>query len=253
MTRIVLPPDTATARTLGIPIREAELHAAVEAVAGDLLPKSAAEADLVIAQELELAYGRPDIIAASLDLAQFRRWRDKRIAPCTAPLALGAALALSDLGGRATLDELVACDGATARPRLRRSISTLADLGWIRRRGDRFELRLVPGEGLCAASGVEAKLNNWRRAVRQVQSWEPYVDAVWLAFPAAYIKHVPRTTPLRRFGLIAVDSDKASIIRRPRGTRARGVRHMVMEQHVYARWLRTTRRRPQGSPLRHRD
>ena len=243
----MLPPDTATARTLGIPLREAEIHTAVAAVGAALLPRFRADADFVIAEELALAYGRPDIIAASVDLARFRKWRTKQIAPCTAPLALSAALALSKLGGKATVEQFVSREAdAVARSRLRRSLSTLADLGWVRRRGDALMLRMGPGEALHAASGVEAKLNNWRRAVRQVQSWEAYVDAVWLAFPGSYLKHVPRTTALRRFGLISVKDGEASILRRPSGRRTHGVRHVLMEQHLYARWLSVTRRRPRS-------
>jgi len=245
--RIVLPPD-ATARTLGIPIREAEVHAAVAAVASDLLPKPGPEGDLVVAEELALAYGRPDIVAASVDLALFRRWRTKRIAPCTAPLALAAALALAKLGGEAAIEDFANREAnGVARSRLRRSVGTLVELGWVRRSSDKVVLRLAPGEALQAASGVEAKLNNWRRAARQVQSWEPYVDAVWLAFPATYVKHVPRTVALRRFGLISVADGAASIIRRPSGLRARGVRHVLLEQHIYARWLNVTTRLPQAA------
>lgn len=242
MARIVLPPETTTARTLGIPIREAEVHEAVAAVAGDLLRKPAADADVVVAQELALAYGRPDIVAASVELGQFRGWRAKRVTPCTAPIALATALALSKLGGEATLDDLSRRTDAASRSRIRRSVATLVELGWVRRRGAMLVLRLSPGSALRTASGVEAKLNNWRRAVQQVQSWEPYVDAAWLAFPASYLKHVPRTTPLRRFGLISVDDGATSIIRRPSGRRASGVRHVLMEQHLYARWLGVTRR-----------
>jgi hypothetical protein len=244
--RIVLPPDK-TARILGIPIREAEVHAAVASIADDLIRKPAEGADVLVAHELALAYGRPDIVAASVQLGQFRKWRDKRVTPCTAPIALATALALSKLGGEATLDDLSRrTDDAAARARIRRSAATLVDLGWVRRRGVTLVLRLGPGSALRTASGVEAKLNNWRRAVRQVQSWEPYVDAAWLAFPASYLTHVPRTAPLRRFGLISVDDGATSIIRRPSGRRASGVRHLLMEQHLYARWLGVTRRHPRA-------
>ncbi len=133
---------------------------------------------------------------------------------------------------------------------MRRSLATLSELAWVRRQGDAFVLRLAPGQALLAVSGVEAKLNNWRRAVRQVQSWEGYVDAAWLAFPDAYLRHMPRTPPLRRFGLITVENGQARIVRRPSGVRANGVRHVLMEQHLYARWLAATQRKQGRAPGR---
>jgi len=248
---IVLPPNTATARKLGVPIREAEVHDGVAALRGQLLPTSSPAQDLVVAHELALAYGRPDVVAAAVELAQWRAWRKRKIEPCTAPIPLATALALSRLGGKATFEELVALNGGQgSRSRLRRSLATLFDLGWVRRQGDAFILRLAPGEVLLTVSGVEAKLNNWRRAVRQVQSWEGYVDAVWLAFPAAYLRHVPRTPPLRRFGLIAVEDGQARIIRRPSGARANAGRHLLIEQHLYARWLAATQRKKSAASAR---
>lgn len=240
---IVLPPGTATARTLGVPIREAEVHDGVAALREQLLPTSCAP-DLVVVHELALAYGRPDVVAAGVELARWRAWRKRKVKPCTAPIPLGTALALRRLSGKATVDELVTSNGGQgSRSRVRRSLVTLSDLGWVRRDGDAFVLRLAPGQALLTVSGVEAKLNNWRRAVRQVQNWEGYVDATWLAFPAAYLRHVPRTPPLRRFGLIAVEGGQARIVRRPSGARANGVRHVLIEQHLYARWLAATHRK----------
>lgn len=240
---IVLPPAPATARKLGIPIREAEVHRAVAALCDGLLPRRTGAPDFVIANELSLAYGRPDIVAAEVELAKWRAWRRRNISPCTAPQALATALALKQLGGSASVDALATSDdGQTSRARVRRSLASLVELGWVRRRGELFDLRLTPGEAVAGVAGVEAKLNNWRRAVRQVQSWEGLVDAAWLAFPASYMRHVPRTTPLRRFGLIAVENGEGRIVRRPSNTRANGVRHVLIEQHLFARWLATTRR-----------
>jgi hypothetical protein len=248
---IVLSHGTATARTLGVPIREAEVHDGVAALREQLLPTSSCAPDLVVAHELALAYGRPDVVAAGVELAQWRAWRKRKVQPCTAPIPLGTALALSRLGGKATVDELVTSNGGQgSRSRVRRSLVALSDLGWVRRGGDAFELRLAPGQALLAVSGVEAKLNNWRRAVRQVQNWEGYVDATWLAFPAAYLRHVPRTPQLRRFGLIAVEGGQARIVRRPSGARANGVRHVLIEQHLYARWLAATQRKKARVPGR---
>ena len=239
-----------TERTLGVPLHEAVVHEGVAALQEKLLPVPTYLADLVVVHELALAYGRPDVVAAAVELGKWRAWRRLKVQPCTAPVPLTTALVLSNLGGKATLDDLVTANGGSgARARLRRSLATLSDLGWVRRQGEAFVLRLVPGEALLSVSGVEAKLNNWRRAVRQVQSWETYVDAVWLAFPASYLPNVPRTPRLRRFGLIAVEEGRAHIVRRPSGPRAQGVRHVLMEQHLYGRWLVATQRR-RGAPSR---
>lgn len=224
------------------------MHEAVAALRERLLLALAAPTGLVVAHELALAYGRPDVVAAAVELGQWRAWRKRKIEPCTAPLALATALALSKRGGRASADALVASNGGKgSRSRTRRSLATLVELGWVRRQGEMFVLRLEPGAAVLAVSGVEAKLNNWRRAVRQAQSWESYVDAAWLAFPLSYLPHVPRTPPLRRFGLIAVEGGEARIIRRPSGRRANGVRHLLIEQHLYARWLTVTRRANSGT------
>lgn len=240
---IVLPPTAATVRTLGVPIREADVHSGVASLRETLLPLPTDAPDLVVAHELALAYGRPDIVVAAVEVARWRAWRKRGIRPCTAPLPVATALALTELGGAATVDELVEHSAVQgARPRIRRSLATLAELRWVHRRGEGLALRLEPGEALYAASGVEAKLNNWRRAVRQVQSWEGYVDAVWLAFPASYLPHVPRTSSLRRFGLIGVENGGAIVVRRPSGVRASAARHLLMEQHLYGRWLTATQR-----------
>jgi len=238
---IVLRPDAATARTLGVPLHELDVHEATTALGEALLPLALASADLVVAHELALAYGRPDVVAADVDIAEWRAWRRRRIAPLTAPIPLGAALTLSGLGGTATFDELVSSSGAPGgKTKMRKALAILSERGWVRRQGEAFVLRLAPGEALLGTSGVEAKLNNWRRAVRQIQSWETYVDAVWLAFPASYLPNVPRTPRLRRFGLIAVEDGCAHIVRRPSGPRAQGIRHVLMEQHLYSRWLTAT-------------
>jgi hypothetical protein len=220
------------------------LHDGVAALGDRLLRTTPTDSyDLVIAHELALAYGRPDIVVGAIELAQWRAWRRRRVAPCTAPLPLATALALQKLGGKATTADLLRADtGQASAARARRSLATLEDLGWVRRVGDAFVLRLAPGTALITAIGVEAKLNNWRRAVKQVQSWEGHVDAAWLAFPAPYLRHVPRTSALRRFGLIGVESRHGRIVRRPSGTRARGVRRTLLEQHLYRRWLMVSRR-----------
>jgi hypothetical protein len=204
----------------------------------NLLPRAAVGGKLLVAQELVLPYGRPDVVAAAVDATVWRMWQRKDIEPCTAPLPIATALALARLGGRARIDDLLHTSaGRAERTRVRGALAALGARRWVDRDDDMFVLRFTPGAALRSVSAVEAKLNNWRRAVRQVQSWEGQVDAVWLAFPAPYLPNVPRTQPLRRFGLIRVDGNEARIVRRPTGPRSKGVRRTLTEQYLYARWL----------------
>lgn len=87
--------------------------------------------------------------------------------------------------------------------------------------------------------GVEAKIDNWRRALKQAQGIEAFVDGVWLAFPDQYLHNVPRTRPgLKRFGIITVSSEgEAIVVRKPRGHRSVGFARAIAEEHLYARWL----------------
>ena len=237
MQALVLKQPGETARSLGVPVAESFVHEAVVRLGAELLP-AAPTGRLVIAHELEFAYGRPDLIAADVNLSVWRSWSRKRIQPCTAPVPLGVADALARLDGSATLDTLVrSMAPGFGRRRVVHGLAVLKTQGRIARKGETHVLRLLPGNAVQSASGVEAKLNNWRRAVRQVQSWEGLVDAVWLAFPNSYLSNVPRSLPLRRFGLIGADDYIARVIRRPRGSLTRGVKHLLVEQHLYRRWL----------------
>lgn len=147
------------------------------------------------------------------------------------------ALDIYDLGGEATIDELMP-RRAASRSRVRDAVTVLARRGWVERDGDAYVLVAEPSEGLGYVAAVEAKLNNWRRAVAQAQSWEGNVDAVWFAFPRSYVPNFPRLRNLRRFGLIAVDGDRATVIRKASGPRATGLNRALMHEFLYDRWLR---------------
>ncbi len=227
-----------TARSLGIPTHEAALHDAVVELAEALLPRREIEGSLVVAPELALPYGRPDVIVAVVDTRQWARWRMKGVDPCTAPLPLATALSLARLGGSSSIARLVdPASMQTERSRIRRALATLEKHGWVERESEMFKLRLSPGAAVRSITGIEAKLSNWRKAVRQVQSWENYVDSAWLAFPIPYLPNVPRVQALRRFGLIGVRDGGATIARRPRSRRANGFHQALTEQFLYRRWL----------------
>ena len=238
MTSLVLPRLERGGATRGVPLAEAQVHDAVAQLAEELLPKPRPPGAFLLVHELALSYARPDIVAAVVDLQEWQTRRDAGIAPCTAPLPLRFALALTARGGSARLDELVPRNASRGdRSRARDALAALGRRGWTERREDLFVLRVVPSKALQSVSGVEAKLNNWRRAASQVHSWESHVDAVWLAFPGGYLPHVPRTQSLRRFGLIAVDEEDARPVRKPTGPRAKGIRRALTEEFLYARWL----------------
>jgi hypothetical protein len=193
---------------------------------------------LLVVQELSLPYGRPDLVGAHVLLD---RWEERRLGgvmACTAPLPLFAAIQINALGGDATLDELLdSWPGTVARGRVRDALKGLVERGWLERDGDVHWLRARPGDGITSLAAVEAKRNNWRRAVAQAQSWEGNVDGVWLAFPQSYLRNFPRLSPLRRFGLIGVEGDTALVIRKASGRLARGLNRALMAEFLYDRWL----------------
>lgn len=206
-------------------------------IAEQLLPASNVDTSkhsLVVVHELVLPYGRPDLAVAAVRLDRWRRRQERAVAPCTAPRLLTTALQLEELGGVATFDELQ--QTAQNADRVREAVRSLSQLNWVRVRNERITIAPSVRGAIAAMVGVEVKLNNWRRAVRQAQSWEGHFDATWLAFPEAYLSHVPRDATLRRFGLIAA-SPEVRVLRRPRGRVARGLRAALADEFLFARWL----------------
>ena len=140
----------------GFPIREADVHHGVVALREQLLSASSPESDLVVAHELALAYGRPDVVAAAVELRQWRRWRKLEIEPCTAPIPLSVALALSMLGGKATFEELVDTTGEHGSRSRLRSVPRDPSRPW---------LVALPGRRVCSPTGARrgATEREWRR------------------------------------------------------------------------------------------
>jgi hypothetical protein len=235
---VLLTPTYVSARVLGVPKAEAELQTAVYKLAGELVPAEAQRGKrVIVVPELELPYGRPDLVVAAVDLREWRRWSAREVRPCTAPGPLAAALVLQRLGGVATFADIKMATQPVRRASLSNALGALDACGLVVRIEETFRLRTRIGHAVAFAAGVEVKLNNWRRAARQAQSWEGKVDSAWLAFPHAYLTHVPRVPGLKRFGLIGVEGSAAFIVRRARGPRASVEKHVVLEQHIYRRWL----------------
>jgi hypothetical protein len=234
---LVLRQDFGGQRVLGRPKLEANLQDVVAELGAELLPPRGREIpghSIVIAHELVFPYGRPDIVVAAVELDVWRRRRRAGIAPCTAPAALGVAINLRDLGGAATVEQL---SDLAPMARVRAGIRTLVRLRWVRVRRDTVTLAEATRDSVGAMAGVEVKLNNWRRAVAQVQSWESLVDASWIAFPRNYLSHVPSGPALQRLGLIGVENSEPVIVRRARARRSGGLRVALADEFLFARWM----------------
>lgn len=236
MKPLLLAPPPRTRRRLGVPKAEGVLQRAVVDLTEQLVTTPGEGQRLIVAEEVRLPFGRPDVMAAVVDVHLWHRRRKLGIRPCTAPLPLRVAQLLAQLGGRANVSEILHAVGTNELARARDSLRLLTGLGWIRRQGESAILRAVPGEAVSRITAIETKLNNWPRAVRQAQSWEGRVDTVWLAFPTSYMTRFPRTRELRRFGLISVSDGTAKIVRRPLSSRVRGPRRALTEEYLFERW-----------------
>lgn len=240
-------------RERGIPVAEAPLHAAVTKVADTLVSHGddSRYSHIAVVPELVMPSGRPDIVVAEFDLDVFRMRAAAALPACTAPLPVRVARLIRELGGEATLDELVAAFPLeVTRPRMRNAASSLTRLGLAERRGAAIVLATAWQPALGSVTAVEAKVSHWRHAVRQAQRWESFVEGAWLAFPRRYLASVPREAGLRRFGLIAVESGEARIVRRPRKRRVDRDARALVEEHLYARWLSESTLDPEAMQLR---
>lgn len=221
-----------------MPIDELALHDAVAQTEPGLLLAAPVTGVVMIALELPLASGRPDVVIADVDIATMASRRRAGLAPCTAPWPAAVALAVRQLGGAASVD-LVARRLRQAGPARVRSAARVLTGHGILSDSSTAELQLSTewSPSLIRVAAVEAKLRDWPRAVRQAQKWETSVDGAWLAFPRQYLRRVPREPGLRRFGLLAVSDATASPTRRPRAAMADPLRRVLLEEALYARWL----------------
>jgi hypothetical protein len=234
---VILRRDFGGGRKLGRPKQEALLQEAVAQLGSELLPRWGADIpgySLVIAHELVVPYGRPDVVVASVDLRLWHSRRRRGIRACTALAPLQVAVRLRELGGRAGVARLAQRQTVS---RVRSAVRALDQLGWVTVRGDEVILSRSARDAVGAMAGVEVKINDWRRAVGQVQSWEGLLDASWLAFPQRYVSRVPAGGGLRRLGVVAVIDGEAAVVRRPQCRHARGVRVALADEFLFARWM----------------
>lgn len=133
---------------VGIPIHEIVLYEALDRHAARLFPPGAGRSTYIIT-EPELGFGRPDAILltiSSVSLSAFRR-RGLRLP------SLNAAKSLSG-------------EGSSLTERHARTLSRdLERAGW-----SEHDLRMASGM-VADALAVEAKLGEWRRAIRQAAAY----------------------------------------------------------------------------------
>lgn len=241
MSRVVIEAPTHDVRTLGLPSVEGEgpLHDAVAALADLLVPSSSKAGTLVVAHEVPLGSGQPDVTIASVDLDRWLRRAAGGVGPVSAPLALEVALTIAS-HGQISRAGLAASLPRRSKASVDRAVRTLRGAGWLTEAPSMLELRDEASAAVISVGAVEAKLGGWRRASQQATAWSSAVDLAWLAFPTKYLKNVPRRDPyLARLGLIAVsEAGVAKQIRKPRERRPNALRRRQTEEYLYSAWVR---------------
>jgi hypothetical protein len=220
----------------GIPSIEAPLHEAAVAAAETLAPPGCEH--LMVIPELEVCGMRPDLWVGYFNDEQFCRRAEAGIEACTAPYPLAIAHELRRLGGMSSIERLCTPTRQLGeRRRILRGLAELVERGLVQRDGGMVALNAawIPAE--ARGVGVEAKVGRWRKAVRQVQMWRPYLNGAWLVFPSSYLASVPRQREaIRSIGIAVVDEESMHIVRRPRLTVGRTYSRLLLEEHLYARW-----------------
>jgi hypothetical protein len=251
-----LSPREYSPKQRGVPGPEAALHEAASTSAKLFAPPDWGK--LVVIPELDIGGFRPDLWIGSFDERVFKRRLDAGLGACTAPYPLAIVRALRRLGGEASINQLTSrALHLGERRRIQRGVSELVDRGLAERDNGSVLLHsrfvLADARGV----GVEAKVGRWRKAVRQVQMWRTALNGAWLLFPESYLGQVPRQRPgTRSIGLaVADESGTVSIVRRPRLTSGPSLGRLLTEEHLYARWVDESKRKPtqrRGNAVRRR-
>jgi hypothetical protein len=232
-----LAPRTYSSNQRGVPRDEARLQQITAAAAQLLAPPSCRH--LLVVPELEVGGVRPDFWIGCIDEHNFAKRAQAGMKPCTAPLPLTVALELRRLGGVATINRLAASSRRLGdRSRVLRGIGQLVERGLAVREeeGVRLSPAWVPAQARGVA--VEVKVDQWRKALRQIQMWRRFVNGAWMVFPDSYLSSVPRQRPgTRGIGLATVQGEELKVVRRPRLIVGQSSGRTVLEEHLYARWL----------------
>jgi hypothetical protein len=173
-------PVVTAARSVGRPIHEAKLVGALIDRVPEVFPPGRGRS-LYILREPQLGRGRPDIIAllvSSAGLDAYQR-RGLRLPHLTAALSLGPQT--DDIGAGITNDY--------ARKVQRR----LGHLGW-----NEHKLRLA--SLVYDSMSIEAKMDDWRRAIRQASKFQPLTHRSALLLPEGVAQRAS-VTALEFYGL----------------------------------------------------
>jgi hypothetical protein len=221
--------------------READLRAPVAAwLEAELGPA-------VIADEIDLGWGAPDLVAAvPMGLSE-------RLATGIEPVCSAARIwALSEL----------------AEPRTEAQLRTLTSSSWARYRAEVLDPLHAAGlvsrddaagtwqqEGTLAgvfphAIAVELKLRDWRRAISQAGRYRAFADSTYIAMPAARLSaDALAEAQARCIGVLAVGEDGVECLLRSQRHPAldERVRALVSEM-VLASFLGVRQSAPAGSP-----
>lgn len=232
-----LAPRTYSSNQRGVPREEARLQKVTAAAARALAPPGCQK--LLVVPELEVSGVRPDFWIGCIDEQCFVQRAQVGLKPCTAPLPLSIALELRRLGGTATIERLSSPSRRLGdRRRVLRGVRQLTERG-LAQRGERT-VQLSSNWTPARAQGiaVEVKLDQWRKAVRQIQMWRRFVNGAWMIFPDSYLSSVPRQRPgTRGIGLATVQAEELKVIRKPRLIVGQPSGKVVLEEYLYARWL----------------
>lgn len=180
---------------VGVPVQEQRLTEATVATAGDLLP---GYGSLVVVREAAVGIGKPDLILMRVDLERLalRRSAGLRLRNYQEAVALRA------------FREDRADDLALTKGYVRRLKRTLVDRGW-------FELA-DRDTVILHSLVIEAKLNDWRRAVGQLAQVRWAASLAALVVPHRLAPRIPSSVLERRgMGIITVDDLGSTVWSRP--------------------------------------
>lgn len=181
--------DLPVSSRVGEPLHERVLTDAVVKTAGQLMPPGPGRSVYVLS-EPELGNGRPDIImlaASSLAVKAFAQ-RGLRLPHSTAARVLDPDADFERLGV-----------GPSYGRRLR---AQLLATGWS------TSLAAQAGNIVHASLGIEAKMKDWRRALRQVSRFRSSVGQSALLVPAAVAEKVNQTSlEFYRSGLLSMNDE----------------------------------------------
>jgi hypothetical protein len=198
----------------------------------DLFPR----AD-VAAYEVGSQYGIADVVVAEALPAALARRRTSSLRPLSLPGALRLVVALNE---ELCLDR--ACrESGLRRPYGRRLLRELTQTGYVH--DDNGLSRVDPAIAVAYSEvvAIEAKLDDWRRAVTQARRYLTYADHAYVALPAERVPRVAEPAFLSAgVGLIAVGETASYVVfAAATSCEKQGWRRLLVSEHLAALSYRT--------------